>query len=81
MMVVKVTAKRQVTFPKRVLEALGVGPGDHIELEERADGFYLRPKKLKLDRLGLLRDKIPPGLPPPDLEKFREEGYDWSLRD
>ena len=27
-MVVKITSKRQVTFPKRVLDALGVGPGD-----------------------------------------------------
>ncbi len=80
-MIVKVTSKRQVTFPKRVLEALGVGPGDQIELEEHPDGFLLRPKRLRLDRLGMLRDKIPPGLPPPDLEKMREEGYDWSLRD
>ena len=32
-MLVKVTSKRQVTFPARVLDALGVGPGDHIELE------------------------------------------------
>ena len=33
-MFVKITAKRQVTFPARVLEALGVKPGDRIELEE-----------------------------------------------
>ena len=31
-MFVKITAKRQVTFPARVLEALGVRPGDRIEL-------------------------------------------------
>ena len=79
-MIVKVTSKRQVTFPKRVLEALGVGPGDRIELEEHPDGFLLRPRKpLRLERLGTL--KVPAGLPPPDLEKLREEGYDWSLRD
>ena len=42
-MFVKVTSKRQVTFPARVLEALGVGPGDQIELEEGPDGFVLRP--------------------------------------
>ena len=27
-MFVKITSKRQVTFPKHVLDALGVGPGD-----------------------------------------------------
>ena len=35
-MLVKITSKRQVTFPARVLDALGVGPGDHLELEEGA---------------------------------------------
>ena len=33
-MIVKVTSKRQVTFPARVLDALGVGPGDQLELSE-----------------------------------------------
>ncbi len=79
MMVVKVTAKRQVTFPKRVLEALGVGPGDQIELEEHPEGFILRPKRVRFEKLGTL--KVPPGTPPFDIAKFREEGYDWSLRD
>ena len=79
-MIVKVTSKRQVTFPKRVLEALGVQPGDQIELEEHGDGFILRPRREE-EWVPPLRGKIPPGLPPLDLEKFREEGYDWSLRD
>ena len=30
-MIVKVTSKRQVTFPARVLDALGIKPGDHLE--------------------------------------------------
>ena len=38
-MIVKITSKRQVTFPARVLDALGVGPGDHLELDEGPDGF------------------------------------------
>jgi bifunctional DNA-binding transcriptional regulator/antitoxin component of YhaV-PrlF toxin-antitoxin module len=32
-MLVKITAKRQVTFPARVLNVLGVQPGDNLELE------------------------------------------------
>ena len=45
-MLVKVTAKRQVTFPKHVLDALGVGPGDQLELTESPDGFILRPRRI-----------------------------------
>ncbi|MCE2497351.1 MAG: AbrB/MazE/SpoVT family DNA-binding domain-containing protein [Flavobacteriales bacterium] len=80
-MVVKITSKRQVTFPARVLNALGVGPGDQLELEEGPDGFILRPRRIDLSRLGGLRDKIPPGHPPFDLQAFREQPYDPSLRD
>ena len=63
-MFVKITSKRQVTFPARVLEALGVGPGDRIELQEGPDGFVLRPRGIDESRLGALRDKIPAGHPP-----------------
>ena len=75
-MLVKVTSKRQVTFPARVLEALGVEPGDQIELLEGPDGFLLRPRRIDYSKLGTLRDKIPPGTPPFDIRKFRDEGYD-----
>ena len=75
-MVVKITSKRQVTFPKRVLDALGVGPGDQLELEESPDGFILRPRRIDYSKLGTLRDKILPGTPPFDIRKFRDEGYD-----
>ena len=80
-MFVKITSKRQVTFPARVLDALGVSPGDHLELQESPDGFLLRPRRIDLSLLGGLRDKIPPDHPPLDINKFREEGYDPALRD
>ena len=80
-MIVKITSKRQVTLPARVLDALGVGPGDQLELEEGPDGFILRPRRIDYSKLGTLRDKIPPGHPPFDIEKFRSEPYDPSLRD
>ena len=36
-MIVKITSKRQVTFPAHVLDAMGVGPGDHLEVTEGPD--------------------------------------------
>lgn len=75
-MIVKITSKRQVTFPKRVLEALGVGPGDQLELQEGPDGFILRARRIDYSRLGTLRGLIPPGHPPFDIRKLRDEGYD-----
>ncbi len=82
-MLVKITSKRQVTFPKRVLDELGVGPGDRLELLEGPDGFVLRPRRIHYSRLGTLHDKIPPGTPPFDIRKFRdqrEQGHGPSLR-
>lgn len=78
-MIVKVTAKRQVTFPKQVLEELGVGPGDQLELREHEDGYLLRPRRIRLEKLGTL--KVPPGVPPLDIAKFREQVYDPALGD
>ena len=80
-MIVRITSKRQVTFPARVLDALGVGPGDRLELDERPDGFVLRPRRVDLSRLGTLKGKIPPGHPPFDLPALREERHDPALRD
>ncbi len=80
-MVVKVTSKRQVTFPARVLDALGVRPGDQIELIERSDGFVLRPRRIDITRLAPLQSSLPPGCEPFDLESFRRQIYDPTLRD
>ena len=80
-MLVKITSKRQVTFPARVLDAMGVRPGDWLELDEGPDGFNLRPRRIDTSLLGGLRDRIPAGHPPFDIDKFGEEGYDPALRD
>jgi AbrB family looped-hinge helix DNA binding protein len=80
-MFVKVTAKRQVTFPARVLEALGVKPGDRIELEEGPDGFVLRARQIDRARLAPLRGKLRRGKGTFDLEAFRNKPHDGTLRD
>ncbi|TAK41844.1 MAG: AbrB/MazE/SpoVT family DNA-binding domain-containing protein [Betaproteobacteria bacterium] len=80
-MFVKITAKRQVTFPARVLEALGVKPGDRIELEEGPGGFVLRARHIDRARLAPLRDRLRRGKGSFDLEAFRNTPHDRALRD
>jgi len=80
-LIIKITAKRQVTFPARVLEALGVKPGDRLELEEGSDGFILRPRRVDPTRLAPLRGKLKRGQGTFDLESFRNEAYGRKLRD
>lgn len=75
-MLVKVTSKRQVTFPKHVLDWMGVSPGDRLEVTKGADGYILKPRRIDFSKLGGLRDRIKPGTPPFDIRKFRDEGYD-----
>ncbi len=80
-MLIKITSKRQVTFPKRVLDAMGVRPGDRLSLEEGADGFLLRPQRIDLAKLAPVRDKIQRGRGTFDLQSFRNEPHDPALRD
>jgi len=80
-MLIKITAKRQATFPAKVLEAMGVKPGDQLELSESPDGFILRPRRIDLTRLAPLRGKLHRGQGSFDLETFREEPHEPSLRD
>lgn len=80
-MFVKITSKRQVTFPARVLELLGVKPGDRLELQEGPEGFTLRARSIERSRLAPLRDKIRQGKGTFDIETFRKQPHDRRLRD
>lgn len=80
-MLVKITSKRQVTFPARVLEAMGVGPGDRLELTEGTEGYIIRPRRIDYSKLGTLSEKLSADVAPFDVRKFRERPYDPSLRD
>jgi AbrB family looped-hinge helix DNA binding protein len=82
-MIVKVTAKRQVTFPARVLQALGVQPGDRLELHEAPEGYLLRAQRIDRTRLAPLRAKLRKGKGKGsfDIASFRGQRYDPALRD
>lgn len=71
--ILKITAKRQVTLPARVLEALGVKSGDRLNLEEGSDGFVLRARHIYRALLAPLRDKLRRGKGSFDLEAFRRK--------
>jgi bifunctional DNA-binding transcriptional regulator/antitoxin component of YhaV-PrlF toxin-antitoxin module len=79
-MLITITAKRQATFPAHVLEALGVKPGDRLELQASPDGFLLRAKRVDKSRLAPLRGKLEPAASAFDIHKFREQGHAPSLR-
>ena len=80
-MVVKITSKRQITFPVRELEALGADPGGRLDLSEGPGGFNLKPRLVDRSRLGTLHAKIPPAHPPFDIATFRNTPHDPALRD
>jgi bifunctional DNA-binding transcriptional regulator/antitoxin component of YhaV-PrlF toxin-antitoxin module len=80
-MLITITAKRQATFPAHVLEALGVKPGDRLELQAIPGGFLLRAKRVDATRLAPLRGKLKPAPSTFDIHKFREQAHAPSLRD
>jgi AbrB family looped-hinge helix DNA binding protein len=77
----KITSKRQVTFPKSVMDEMGLSAGDSIVIEKRADGFYIRPSRVKPEKLAPLRGLLRKGAGSFDLEEFRNAEKDPGLRD
>ena len=72
-MILKISSKRRVTLPAQVLDALGVGPGDQVEINEGPDGFILKPRRIDYSRLGTLKNKIKRGHGTFDIQAFREQ--------
>jgi AbrB family looped-hinge helix DNA binding protein len=81
MMKLKVTSKRQVTFPRHVLEELGLRAGDHIFLVETEGGYLLRARYIDVSRLGVLDRLIRRDRSLVRIETCREASHDPSLRD
>lgn len=79
-MIVKITAKRQITLPARVLDALGLRAGDRLELREGPDGFIVRACRIDRARLAPLRGKLRKGRGTFDLESFRDYPRDPAHR-
>jgi AbrB family looped-hinge helix DNA binding protein len=80
-MVVTITSKRQVTFPKRVMDQLHLHAGDRLTLSETSDGVLMRPTRFDSEGLAPLKAKIDQSLPVPDYDKIRHASLDPKLRD
>jgi len=80
-MCVKITAKRQVTLPACVLEALELKSGDRIELKEVPGGILMRARRIDRARLAPLRGKLHRGKSRFDLEGLRNQPRNRTLRD
>jgi AbrB family looped-hinge helix DNA binding protein len=79
---IKITAKRQATFPAAVLKTLRVKPGDYLELIQDKDNWRLTPVGVDLSKLAPLQHKIPASHPRFDLERWRDTPKDYvRLRD
>lgn len=79
---IKITAKRQATFPAAALKALRVKPGDYLELIQDKDDWRLAPAGVDFNKLGTLRHKIAPKHPSFNLAQWREIPKDHArLRD
>ena len=60
---------------------MGVQPGDRLELHEGPEGFLLRPQRIDRTRLAPLRAKLRKGKGTFDIESFRGQQHDPTLRD
>ena len=79
---IKITSKRQATFPAAALKALRVKPGDYLELIHDKDNWRLAPVGIDLSKLAPLKHKIAAGHPRFGLEKWRDTPKDYArLRD
>ncbi len=77
----KVTSKRQVTFPKVVMDALKLAPGDVLEVRETQTGYALAVPQVEKTKIFPLQNIIPAEKTELIIEEFRRKGYEQSLRD
>jgi len=79
-MIVTITSKRQVTFPKKVMEKLYLHEGDTLKLTETKDELLIKPNRFKANDFGPLKSKINKVLPTPDIDSIRHATLDKNLR-
>ena len=49
----KVSSKRQITLPIKIMKKLGISPGDSLAFDEIGKDFIIRPKTKKISALDI----------------------------
>jgi len=80
-MLLKITSKRQVTFPRHVMERLRLKEGDTLSISETAEGILIKPHRFNIEKLAPLKKLVAQNLPAPNLDKIRHATLDSNLRD
>lgn len=81
-MVITITSKRQVTFPKRLMEHFHLKAGDTLSVTETPEGILIRPRRFDISNFAPLKGLVQPDLPAPDIEAMRHAAIDHpELRD
>jgi len=78
---IKITSKRQVTFPRRVMETLQLKAGDRLDVVQTREGILLKPHRFNAESFAPLKEKIRKNLPSPDVQAIRHARLDPNLRD
>ncbi|MCR4336868.1 MAG: AbrB/MazE/SpoVT family DNA-binding domain-containing protein, partial [Candidatus Omnitrophica bacterium] len=74
----KLTAKRQITLPIRIMRKLGVHPGDTIAFEEKDDHVELQSmtgKLSALDLIGQYPELSVKKIKPKDIQRIRRQAF------
>lgn len=79
-MIVTITSKRQVTFPKTVMEKLHLRTGDTLSISETEDGILIKPHRFDAGSFAPLKGKFDPLLSAPDSDEIRHAALSKDLR-
>lgn len=79
-MIVTITSKRQVTFPKKVMENLHLHTGDKLSISETKNGILIKPHRFDAASFAPLKGKINPIQSKPDYDEIRHAALSKDLR-
>lgn len=80
-MLLKITSKRQVTFPKHVMEKLHLKEGDTLSISETNEGILIKPHRFDIEKLAPLKKLVTKTQASPKIDDIRHAALDPKLRD